>query len=78
MKKVLLLGSFSILLFIFSCNNATEDTNDNAHTHEDGTVHIDHAPDTVKPAQQEFDVADTTHAGSTEEHSHADGHNHTH
>lgn len=78
MKKVLLLGSISIALFIFSCNNATENTDGNAHTHEDGTVHSDHAPDTVKPAQQEFDVADTTHTEPKEEHSHEDGHTHTH
>ena len=75
MKKIFFSGCLSVLLFsIVACNNnAKTDT----HTHDDGTTHAAH--DTVKPAQEQFNVTDTTHSDTTgKEHSHKDGKKHSH
>jgi hypothetical protein len=75
MKKIFFSGCLSVLLFsIVACNdNAKTDT----HTHDDGTTHAAH--DTVKPAQEQFNVADTTHKDTTgKEHTHKDGDKHSH
>jgi hypothetical protein len=72
MKKAFLLGSFCFALFTISCGNEAKT---GEHVHEDGSVHSGHAPDndTVKPAQQEFNAADTTTP-----HEHAEDGSHTH
>lgn len=75
MKKIFFSGCLSVLLFsIVACNdNAKTDT----HTHDDGTTHEAH--DTIKPAQEQFNVADTAHTDTTgKEHSHKDGDKHSH
>ncbi len=73
MKKVLLLASMSAFVLITSCNNGTEKKD--THKHKDGSTHADH--DTTKPAQQEFNVADTT-KNDTTTHTHKDGEKHSH
>ncbi len=73
MKKILLLASISVFVLITSCNNNSK--TENTHKHSDGSTHDDH--DTTKPAQQEFNVADTTKKDTTT-HTHADGEKHTH
>jgi len=77
MKKVFLTASLAIALcFAFSCNDNTK-TETGTHTHKDGATHADH--DTVKPKQEEFIVADSTHKDSTgNEHTHGDGKKHSH
>ncbi len=75
MKKIFFSGCLFVLLFsIVACNNnAKTDT----HTHDDGTTHAPH--DTVKPAQEQFNVTDTTHKDTTgKEHTHKDGQKHSH
>ena len=73
MKKILLLASISVFVVTTSCNNSFE--KEKTHIHEDGSTHDDH--DTTKPAQQEFNVADTTKKDTTT-HTHADGEKHSH
>lgn len=73
MKKLLLLASIALFVITTSCNNNSETKN--THTHSDGSTHDDH--DTTKPAQQEFNVADTTKKDTTT-HTHADGEKHSH
>ena len=73
MKKILLLASISIFVLTTSCNNSNESKN--THLHEDGSTHDDH--DTIKPVQQEFNVADTTKKDTTT-HTHEDGEKHSH
>lgn len=74
MKKLLLLASITVFAIITSCNNNSK--SESTHTHEDGSTHTDHK-DTVKPAQQEFNVSDTTKKDTTT-HTHADGEKHAH
>jgi hypothetical protein len=75
MKKAVfsaLLGIASLTMI--SCGN---NTGTNTHTHEDGSTHGDH--DTIKPAQQEFLLGDTTGKDTTgKEHTHKDGEKHSH
>lgn len=73
MKKSLLLASISAFVLTTSCNNGTEKKD--THTHYDGSTHADH--DTTRPAQQEFNVSDTT-LRDTGTHTHADGEKHSH
>ena len=73
MKKILLLASISIFVLTTSCNNSNESIN--THLQEDGSTHDDH--DTIKPVQQEFNVADTTKKDTTT-HTHTDGEKHSH
>jgi uncharacterized lipoprotein NlpE involved in copper resistance len=75
MKKAIftaLIGLASVS--ITGCANNSES---NVHTHEDGSTHADH--DTIKPAQEEFMIRDTTHTDSAgREHTHKDGEKHSH
>lgn len=65
MKKVTTAFIASLLLFA-SCGQKTEE---GTHTHEDGSTHSDHAPDTT---QEEFNVTDTTqHQHDSTEHGHS-------
>ena len=74
MKKVLLVSSIcAAMFFVISCNN--NNSKPDTHTHDDGSTHADH--DTVKPAQQEFNVADTTKKDTTA-HAHENGKKHSH
>ncbi len=73
MKRILLLASISAFVLTTSCNNDSEAKN--THTHDDGSAHAEH--DTTKPAQQEFNVADTTKKDTTN-HTHANGEKHSH
>ena len=78
MKKVFLFASTLCMLFILSCN---DQSSANSHQHEDGAVHSDHAPDTVKPQQQEFVLGDSTAVDTTTKqsgHTHKDGKKHSH
>jgi hypothetical protein len=79
MKKVALFAStLCMLLIVISC---TDQQAANTHQHEDGAVHSDHAPDTVKPQQQEFVLGDSTGANTTTKdsvHTHKDGKKHSH
>ncbi len=75
MKKIFFSGCLSVILFsVVACNdNSKADT----HTHEDGTTHADH--DTTKPAQEEFNVTDTTNKDTAGKvHTHKDGETHSH
>jgi hypothetical protein len=74
MKKTLLFASIAAIVLTTSCDNNTK--SEGAHTHDDGSTHTDHA-DTIKPAQQEFNVADTTKK-DTSTHTHANGEKHSH
>ena len=71
MKKIFFSGCISVLLFsIVACNDtAKTDT----HKHDDGTTHAAH--DTVKPAQEQFNVADTLNKDTT--HKDTTGKDHT-
>ena len=82
-SRIIIIVFAVILLGLTSCgrkrsDNSTEH-NHNTHTHADGTVHSDHAPEQDLPQQESFKVeadsvtlkADT----ATHDHSH-DGHNH--
>jgi hypothetical protein len=73
MKKLLLSASIAAFVLITSCNNNSK--TEKTHTHDDGSTHAEH--DTTKPAQQEFNVADTTKKDTTT-HTHADGEKHSH
>ena len=70
MKQLFFSASIALLLAFSSCNNETKP--EGTHEHEDGSTHEAHT-DTVKPAQEEFKVVDTTKA-----HSHEEGTKHTH
>lgn len=65
-------------LGLTSCGGSTKKDSAGTHTHEDGSVHHDHAAETGKPAEQEsFSVeADSlaTTAGEAHDHSHEHGH----
>lgn len=74
MKKLLLFAIIPSFILITSCNN-TEESKEKTHQHDDGSTHAEH--DTTKPAQQEFNVVDTTKKDTTK-HSHADGEKHSH
>ena len=78
MKKAVFTAFIGIAsITIISCGNNSENTETTTHTHEDGSVHVDH--DTTKPAQQEFTVGDsTTTDTTTKEHTHKDGEKHSH
>lgn len=73
MKRILLLPGITAILFTSACNNKSNEKG--AHKHEDGSTHV-HA-DTVKPAQQEFQVTDTLKKDTTA-HLHKDGEKHSH
>lgn len=73
MKKILLLTSISAFVSITSCNSGTEKKD--SHIHDDGSTHTNH--DTIKPVQQEFNVADTVKKDTTT-HTHAGGEKHAH
>jgi hypothetical protein len=73
MKKLTLLTAICSIIAATSCNNNSG--KENTHTHDDGSTHSDH--DTTKPAQQEFNVADTAKKDTTT-HIHADGEKHSH
>jgi uncharacterized lipoprotein NlpE involved in copper resistance len=75
MKKIFFAVMLCASVFTFiSCNN--ESKPEGTHTHEDGSTHGEHT-DTTKPAQQEFNAADTTKK-DTGVHKHADGEEHSH
>ena len=64
MKKVAIAFVASLFLFA-SCGQKSED---GTHTHDDGSVHVDHETDTT---QQEFNAADTTeHVHDSTTHTH--------
>lgn len=75
--------SLAIIAIIFSaCVN-----NSSKHTHEDGTEHVNHKNETENiPQQESFEVTtdsvteptDTLKSEQKEEHSHDNGHKHTH
>ncbi len=86
--KSIIIAVFSVLfLGLTSCGGGTK--KQNTHTHEDGSVHDDHAADPAKPAQETFKVeADTTaakkdslnqkHDDHGQAHDHGDGKPHKH
>ena len=73
-----------IVIFLFSigfiaCSDAPK--NSNTHTHDNGSVHEDHAADTSKPNQQQFNAGESTAESgdsSAKPHVHEDGKEHTH
>lgn len=73
MKRIMLLACFSAFVAASSCNNKDSKA---THTHSDGSTHDDH--DTAKPAQQDFNVADTAGKKDTGSHTHEDGTKHSH
>jgi hypothetical protein len=75
MKKIFFSGCLSVFLFsIVACNDTTKT---DTHTHDDGSTHAAH--DTTKPAQEQFNVADTIQKDTTvKEHSHKEGEQHSH
>jgi hypothetical protein len=73
MKKIILFGCFATSLLLVACNNSKKESG--THTHDDGSTHTDH--DTTKPAQQEFNVADTAKK-DTSTHTHDNGEKHSH
>lgn len=87
-SNVIILAIISILfLGLIACGGNTAQ-NANTHTHADGTVHSDHAPEKDAPKQEAFKiegdsitvVADTTkHDCENCDHNHAEeGHDHDH
>lgn len=76
MKKAVFIALFFGAINITSSCGSNSSKSEGAHTHEDGSTHTDHK-DTIKPAQQEFNVADTTKKDTTT-HTHADGEKHSH
>jgi hypothetical protein len=74
----------SLVILIFSIGlSACSDTpeNNNTHTHDDGRVHEDHAADTGKPDQQQFNTGDSTALSAdslAKPHVHEDGTEHSH
>jgi hypothetical protein len=62
MKKIFFSGCLSVLLI--SVGACYDNAKSNTHTHDDGTTHAAH--DTVKPAQEQFNVADTIHKDTTD------------
>jgi hypothetical protein len=82
MKKILLCAGLSFALFqFFSCNDNSQ-IQSGTHTHDDGSVHEDHATDSAKAQQQEFKVTDSATAPgdstTKKPHTHGDGKPHTH
>ena len=81
MKKIFLCAALTFALFpIFSCNDNAE-KQPGTHTHDDGSVHEDHATDSAKPQQEEFRVTDSTTVPadtSKKPHTHDGGKPHTH
>ena len=79
MKKATLFAStLCTLMLMISCSDQPAS---NTHQHEDGTLHSDHAPDTVKPQQEEFVLGDTTAVDTTKKdsnHTHKNGKKHSH
>jgi hypothetical protein len=74
----------SVIILFFSigflaCSDAPENTN--THTHDDGSVHEDHAADTARPDQQQFNAGDSSGVSadsSAKPHVHEDGTEHSH
>lgn len=65
MKRVAIAFAASLFL-LTSCGQKPKE---GTHTHEDGSIHDDHAADTT---QEEFNTADTTHhAHDSTEHGHS-------
>ena len=65
--KIIIFVFSAILLGLTSCNGCTarkqNEHNPNTHTHADGTVHSDHAPEHETPQQESFKVeADHDHS----------------
>ena len=75
MRKALLFACICAFMFGSSCNN-NKTSKEGTHTHSDGSTHDDH--DTTKPAQQEFNVTDTSGKKDTGIHTHDDGTKHAH
>ncbi|OJV38816.1 MAG: hypothetical protein BGO33_13380 [Bacteroidia bacterium 43-41] len=79
MKSRILLAILATgLFFLTACTGKSAQ---NTHTHEDGTVHEEHATDQAVPQQETFKVeADTAVIErDTTQHSHShDGHTHSH
>jgi uncharacterized lipoprotein NlpE involved in copper resistance len=79
MKQLLI--SSALLIFVFaSCNQTTQKPG--THTHEDGSVHSDHAEQAV-PAQESFVVTPDSLTVETDslnkhDHDHEHGQSHTH
>lgn len=73
-KTFLILAIFTASLTIAACNNQAKK---DSHTHDDGSTHDDHAPDTTSVKQEEFKV-DSVQADTAGEHSHGNGEKHTH
>lgn len=62
---------------VFTFNScASNEKTEGKHLHDDGSEHTDHV-DTVKPAQQEFNVPDST-TKDTSAHTHEEGKEHSH
>jgi hypothetical protein len=79
MKNFISVVIFSFSIGFFACSDAPK--NNNTHKHDDGSVHEDHAADTAKPNQQQFNPADSSGASadsSAKPHVHEDGKEHSH
>ena len=83
MKSKIKIIVFSAILFgLISCGGRNSNKN-NTHTHEDGSVHENHATEQVIPQQESFKVEADSTAVETDtvkhDHSHNhSGHTHTH
>ena len=62
-----------VMAFTFGCTEKKAGSNE--HTHEDGTIHEEHAPE-APLEQEEFEVGEDTAAQET--HSHGEGDDHQH
>jgi len=79
MKRILFIaGMYIVLQSLIACGNESSnaETDAKTHTHEDGSTHADH--DTTKPAQQEFQLSDSTKTDTTKMHSHGGSKPHSH
>jgi hypothetical protein len=63
--------AFALVASLFILSSCGKKAEEGTHTHDDGSVHTDHATDTTK--QEEFNAADTTghHHHDSTDHSHS-------
>ena len=81
--KTIFIAAATFIFFLTSCGT---DSDTNAHTHEDGSIHADHDIDSM-PAQETFEIeqdsvqlnTDSLNSKEDEQkHSHKDGKVHKH
>lgn len=78
MKSKIIIIVFSALLFGLTSCGGRSSNNQNTHTHEDGSVHGDHATEQATPKQESFKTeADTTLKADTVKHNHDHDHSET-